>query len=109
MPRDVPGHAAVVDPESKAKFGALVWQPILRVHCAQCHESRVPTTHSSANLDVAYSEILGFGLVDFASAEKSRLYLRLAVRPCWMPSRRGCPRHRTHGPVVLSLKIEQLD
>jgi len=78
------GFDAGANAPSKAKFDTTV-RPILRTHCAACHESRIRPYHASASLDVAYQEVMTFRLVDFANVKSSRLYLRLAVdnHNCW--------------------------
>jgi hypothetical protein len=78
------GPASAEVAAAKATFDTTV-RPLLRQYCAGCHADKVRPYHSSANIDVAYDEVMSFHLVDFTDAKKSRFYTRLAVdnHQCW--------------------------
>lgn len=59
--------------------------PILRARCVSCHGANQPPLHSSANVDVAHTNVIETALVNFANIPASKISVKLKTNKhnCW--------------------------
>lgn len=59
--------------------------PVLRVRCISCHGATQPPLHSSANVDVAHTNVIETALVNFANIPTSKISVKLKTNKhnCW--------------------------
>lgn len=59
--------------------------PVLRARCASCHGAGQPPLHSSANVDVAHTNVTETALVNFSNIPASKISVKLKNNKhnCW--------------------------
>lgn len=59
--------------------------PVLRARCVTCHGANQPPLHSSANVDVAHTNVIESALVNFANIPTSKISVKLKTNKhnCW--------------------------
>lgn len=59
--------------------------PILRARCAGCHGANQPPLHSSADVNVAHTNVTETGLVNFTNITSSKISVKLKTNKhnCW--------------------------
>lgn len=77
--------APVVTKLTSVKGFEQTLYPVLRARCVSCHGANQPPLHSSANVDVAHTNVTETALVNFANIPASKISVKLKTNKhnCW--------------------------
>ncbi len=81
----VPTTPAPVTKLTSVKGFQQTLYPILRARCVSCHGANQPPLHSSADVNVAHTNVTETGLVNFTNITSSKISVKLKTNKhnCW--------------------------
>lgn len=84
-PAPTPTTPAPVTKLTSVKGFQQTLYPILRARCAGCHGANQPPLHSSANVDIAHTNVTETALVNFTNIPASKISVKLKTNKhnCW--------------------------